>query len=407
MPTEKVEIGFDLVLPTGPYFTLDDPVKGQLDNTTYTLAGFQYYDVTEYVTDIGVNRGKTDYIANISSGELVVNLNNLSRAFDPLYEASPFYGNILPKRLVRYSVDGIQAYQGVIDDWNLEYSIDGDATASFAASDGFVYLNNQTLPTGTATPELSGARVTDILDNEFVLWPADARDIDPGTASFGADVIPDNTNVLSYLQQVELAELGLLFISKNGTLVYRDRSHVPSTTGLVRLSDDGTGIGYSNMIISYGSEDLVNEVVASSIITTNETTASDLASQEEYGIFNATYTDLLLNTDAQIETFATTILAKNSQPVYRFKEVEVKLNELDSADLTAILNLELGDFVQVTFTPSNVPPAIVRYAQIIRLTHNVDVSGEHIMTFGLNTLNFTYLVLDDTVFGRLDEGALF
>jgi len=130
MPTEKVEIGFDLVLPTGPYFTLDDPVKGQLDNTTYTLAGFQYYDVTEYVTDIGVNRGKTDYIANISSGELVVNLNNLSRAFDPLYEASPFYGNILPKRLVRYSVDGIQAYQGVIDDWNLEYSIDGDATAS-------------------------------------------------------------------------------------------------------------------------------------------------------------------------------------------------------------------------------------------------------------------------------------
>jgi hypothetical protein len=160
------------------------------------------------------------------------------------------------------------------------------------------------------------------------------------------------------------------------------------------------------MIISYGSEDLVNEVVASSIITTNETTASDLASQEEYGIFNATYTDLLLNTDAQIETFATTILAKNSQPVYRFKEVEVKLNELDSADLTAILNLELGDFVQVTFTPSNVPPAIVRYAQIIRLTHNVDVSGEHIMTFGLNTLNFTYLVLDDTIFGKLDQGSL-
>lgn len=407
MPTEKVEIGFDLVLPTGPYFTLDDPVKGQLDNTSYTLAGFQYYDVTSYVTDIAVQRGKSDYIANISSGELVVNLNNLSRAFDPLYTSSPFYGNILPKRVVRYSVDGIQTYQGVIDDWNLEYSIDGDATASFVASDGFVYLNNQTLPASTATPELSGARVTDVLDNEFVQWPTADRDIDPGTTTFGADVIPENTNVLNYLQQIELAELGLLFIGKTGTLVYRDRSHVPSTTGLVRLADDGTGIGYSNMVISYGSEDLVNEVVASSIITTNETTASDTSSQSEYGIFNATYTDLLLNTDAQVETFATTILAKNSQPVYRFKEVEVKLNELDSADLTAILNLELGDFVQVTFTPSNLPPAINRYAQVIRLTHNVDVSGEHIMTFGLDTLNFTYLVLDDEVFGRLDEGALY
>jgi hypothetical protein len=406
MLAEKVEIGFDLVLPTGPYFTLDDAIKGQLDNTTFRLAGFQYYDITEYVTDVSVRRGKSDYIANISSGELVVTLNNLNRFFDPLYAASPFFGNIKPKRVVRYSVNGVQAYQGVIDDWNLDYNIDGEALASFSASDGFVYLNNQTLATFTATPQLSGSRINAILNNEFVLWPPEQRDIDPGNTTFGADVIPDNQNVLQYLQQAELAELGLLFIGKTGTLIYRDRNHIPSTTGLVSFSDSGTGIGYSNMVISYGSENLINEVVANSIITNTELTASDTASKQEYGIFNQTYSDLLLSNDTQVETFATTILAKYSEPVYSFKEVEVRLNELDSADLTAVLNLELGDFVQVTFTPSNVPPAIIRFAQIIRLTHNVDVSGEHVMTFGLDTLNFTYLVLDDTIFGRLDEGAL-
>lgn len=406
MATEKVEIGFDLVLPTGPFFTLDDPVKGQLDNTTYTLAGFQYYDVTEWVTDVGVNRGKADYIANISSGELVVTLNNLNRYFDPLFADSPFFGNIKPKRVVRYSIEGVQQYQGVIDDWNLDYDIAGDSTATFVASDGFVYVNNQTLAGGTATPQLSGARVTSILDNEFVQWPADQRDIDPGTVTFGADVIPENQNVLAYLQQIELAELGLLFIDKTGKIVYRDRNHIPTTSNLVSFADNGTGIGYNNMVISYGSEDLVNEVVASSIITTNETTASDLASQEEYGIFNSTYTDLLLATDTDVEIFATTILAKYNQPVYRFKEITVRLNDLDSADLLAVLNLELGDFVQVTFTPSNVPPAITRFAQIIRMTQNSDVSGEQFMTFGLDTLNFTYLVLDDLVFGRLDEGSL-
>jgi hypothetical protein len=406
MPTEKVEIGFDLVLPTGPFFTLDDPVKGRLDNTVYTLAGFQYYDITEYVTDVAVQRGKSDYIANISSGSLVVTLNNLNRYFDPLFTASPFFGNIKPKRVVRYSINGVQAYQGVIDDWNLDYNIQGEALASFSASDGFVYLNNQTLATFTATSQLSGARVNAILDNSFVLWPSDQRDIDLGTTTFGADVVPDNQNVLQYLQQAELAELGLLFIGKTGTLIYRDRSHIPSTTGLVSFADNNTGIGYSNMVISYGSENLINEVVANSIITNTEITATDLASKEEYGIFNQTYSDLLLSNDAQVEAFTTTILAKYSEPVYSFKEVEVRLNELDSADLLAVLNLELGDFVQVTFTPSKVPPAIVRYAQIIRLTHNVDVSGDHVMTFGLDTLNFTYLVLDDTIFGRLDEGAL-
>lgn len=406
MPTEKVEIGFDLVLPTGPYFTLDDATKGKLDNTLYTLAGFQYYDVTSYVTDIAVQRGKSDYIANVSSGELVVTLTNLSRAFDPLYTSSPFYGNIIPKRVVRYSINGVQAYQGVIDDWNLEYDINGDSLASFVASDGFVYLNNQTLPASTATTQTSGARVNAILDNSFVQWPSADRDIDTGQTTFGADVIPDNQNVLQYLQKIEQSELGLLFIAKDGTLVFRDRQHVPSTTGLVKFADDGTGIGYNNMVISYGSEDLINEVVANSIITNSEITAVDTASQQAYGIFNNTYSDLLLSTDAQVETFATTILAQYSQPVYRFREITIQLDRLSNADLLSVLNLELGDFVQVTFTPSKVPPAITKFAEIIRLTHNVDVAGDHTMTFGLDTLNFTYLVLDDTIFGKLDQGSL-
>ena len=198
MPNQLVEIGFDQIVPGGNWFTLDDPTKGVLDNTSYLLAGFAYYDVTEYVTDIEVSRGKADDIGTISAGELVVQLNNRTRAFDPTYEAGPFYGNILPKRLVRYTSNGIQQYQGVIDDWNLEYTPDGDAVASFICSDGFVYLNNQTLGAGTATAQLSGARVNAILDNEFVKWPATDRDIDTGTELLGADVIADNQNVLEY-----------------------------------------------------------------------------------------------------------------------------------------------------------------------------------------------------------------
>lgn len=406
MPTEKVEIGFELVLPTGPYFTLDDPVKGVLDNTTYTLAGFQYYDVTNYVTDIRVNRGKSDNIDNISAGELVVELNNRSRAFDPTYTSSPFYGNILPKRVVRYSVNDVQQYQGVIDDWNLVYTPDGDAIASFVASDGFVYLNNQTLAASTATAQLSGARVTSILDDEYVQWSAEDRDIDPGTTTLGANEVTDGQGVLSYLQQIEQSELGLFFISKDGKATFRDRTHTPTTTGLTVFADDGTGIAYQNLLISYGSENLVNEVDGTSVITTNQTLAIDQQSQEEFGIFNLSFTDLLLSTDAQVETFAATLLARYSQPVYRFTEIEVRLNDLSLANQNKVLGLELGDFVQVIFTPSNTPPAINKYAEVIRANHRVDLSGEHIVTLGLNTLNFTYLILDDTIFGRLDEGSL-
>lgn len=406
MPDQLVEIGFDLVLETGPFFTLDDSVKGKLDNTEYTLAGFRYYDITDYVTSIEVTRGKSDDIATISAGELVVELNNRTRAFDPTYAAGPYFGNILPKRLVRYSVNGIQQYQGVLDDWGLNYTPDGDAVANFVASDGFVYLNNQTLAAGTATGQLSGARITELLDSEFVQWPADQRDIDPGSVTLGANTVEEGQPVLSYIQAIEQSELGLFFIDKSGKATFRDRTHTPSTTDLVTFADDGTGIGYQNLLISYGSEDLVNEVVSTSVITTTETTSVDEASQEEFGIFNATFPDLLLSTDDQVAVYNATLLAKYSQPVYRFSEIEIRLNDLSLENQNKVLDIELGDFVQVIFTPSNLPPAINKFAEVIRANHSVDISGEHIVTLGLNTLNFTYLILDDTVFGKLDEGSL-
>ena len=406
MPTQLVEIGFDLVLPTGPFFTLDDATKGRLDNTSFRLAGFAYYDVTDYVTNIEVTRGKSDDIDNISSGELVVELNNRTRAFDPEYADSPFFGNILPKRVVRYSVNGVQQYQGVIDDWGLNYTPDGDALANFVASDGFVYLNNQTLGAGTATVQSSGARISAILDDPFVAWPPADRSIATGVTTVGANVVEDGQNALAYLQLVEQGELGLFFISKDGKAVFRERNYAPSTSGITQFRDDGTGIGYQNLVVSYGSENLVNEVDSTSVITTTQTLSVDTASQQEYGIFNQTFSDLLLNTDSQVAEFNATLLAKYSQPVYRFSELEVRLNSLTEADQNKVLALELGDFVQVVFTPSGIPPAINKFAQVIRANHSVDISGEHIVTLGLNTLNFTYLILDDTIFGKLDEGSL-
>jgi hypothetical protein len=406
MPTQKVEIGFDFLAQSGPFFTLDDPIQGQLDNTEFRLAGFAYYDITEYVTGIEVTRGKSDDISQISAGELVVTLNNRTRVFDPTYAASPFFGNILPKRSVRYSANGIQQAQMVIDDWNLEYTPDGDAIASFVSSDGFIYLNNQTLPAGTATAQLSGARIESILDSEFVQWPAADRDIDTGSQLLGANVVESGQNVLAYIQQVEQSELGLFFVSKDGKATFQDRLHTPVTADLVVFTDTGSGIGYQNLLISYGSEDLINEVDATSVITSTQTVATSEASQDEFGIFNATFTDLLLATDEQVAAFATSLLADYSYPIYRFTELEVRLNDLSLENQAKVLGLELGDFVQVIFTPSNIPPAISKYAEVIRANHAVDVSGEHIVTLGLNTLNSTFFILDDIVFGRLDESSL-
>jgi hypothetical protein len=402
MPTEKVEIGFDLIGPGGPFLLLDDPVAGQLDDPDWVLAGTIFIDISDSVRSITINRGKSNDISTFSSGEAVVTLNNRDRAFDPTYAASPYYGNIIPKRQVRISSNDIIQYVGSVDDWNLDYSTDGDATATFVTSDGFNLLNNQTLPASTATAQFSGERVNAILSDPNVEWPLALRNIDTGSAYLGADLIASDTNVLGYLQLVEQTELGRFFIGKSGNAVFQDRSVAPTSVGLLHLTDDGSGIKYTDLAVVYGSENLANEIVVSSVITSTTVTANDTDSQGAYGIFNLTLTDLLTAFDSELENLATFLARRFSQPEYKFDSLNVRLNNLNLTQQNQLLNLELGDVVKVSFTPSGIPPAIVKYAEIIRIQQTVDVSGEHVINLGLSTVDLTYLILDDPVFGMLD-----
>lgn len=402
MLVEKIEVGFDLSDFGGPFLTLDDPVKGKLDDPAWPLGGPIFYDITDDVRSIQLSRGKTQEFDSFNSGECVVELNNRLRWYDPTYEAGPYYGQIVPKRPMRMSTNGIVQYVGVIDDWNLEYTSEGEAIATFVTSDGFSYLNNQTLSAGTATSQLSGARVNAILSDVNVQWPVADRLIDAGDKVMGADVIDANTNVLSYLQLVEQSEGGRFFVGKSGDMVFKDSSIVPSLDSIVELSDNGTGIPYSNMTVVYGSEKLFNEVVLSSVITTTEVTAQDTDSIDQYGILNLTQTDLLIESDSVLTSYALRLVGQYSRPEFRFDAVDVRLNDLTELEQASLLNLEIGDIVRVVFTPSNLPPAIEKYAEIIRIDHEVDIAGEHIINFGFSTVDTIGWLLGTEAFGRLD-----
>lgn len=401
MPTQKVEIGFDLAGNNGPFFVLDDAERGVLNNTAWTLAGTFFYDVTEYVKDIQITRGKNRDIDSYSAGESIVTLNNYNRYFDPTYQASPFYGNIIPRREVKISSNGIQQYFGTIDDWNLRYAVNGESTVTFVTSDGFYRLNNQTVTPGTATVQTTGERINAILDDPEVAWPSTYRNIDTGVVTVGANVVGENQNALQYLKLIEKTEFGAFFIAKNGYATFKDRTVVQPNSGIVTLTDDGTGIGYSDIRITYGSEQLANEIVITSAITTSTVTAIDLASQGVYGVLNLTLSDLLMNTDEQVEDLAVYLANKYSQPEYRFDAVEIIMDDLSLEDQAKVLNLELNDVVKVQFTPNGIGPAISQYAEIININHRADLQI-HRVTLGLARLDFLYFILDDTTFGTLD-----
>jgi len=404
IPTPKVEIGFDLTdSPVGPFFRLNDDEAGRLDNTQYRLGGTIFYDVTDRVRTFSVNRGKGRRFANFRSGGATIEFNNHDRAFDPLYPDSPFAGNIIPRREIRVSMGTAVQFTGWIDDWDLTYSPDGNSIAGAVATDAFTFLANQKLTAGTPVQETTGERISTTLSDPEVGWAADLRDIDTGTVDVGTQEIQASTNALTYMQKVAETENGLFFVDKQGRVAFRDGVQAPSSADLVTF-DQGNNIPYRNIGIIYGSELLYNEVtIANSGGGT--AVATSPSSQGEYGIRQLTITDLLGATDEQSVDLALKLVDLYSEPEYRVETLEVGLHDLDTADQDTVLGIELGSVCKIEFTPNGIGDPIERFVSVIRIEHSVRVD-RHFVTFGFQEIKYLSLVLDDAVFGKLDEGTL-
>jgi hypothetical protein len=382
-------------------FTLDDPVAGIIGSTEFVIGGVSFTDISSRVRTISVNRGKNRDLDRFNAGNLSVELNNEDRAFDPLYASSPFAGNIVPRRDVRVSADGTALYVGKILDWNFQYEPNGRQTASLDAADALTFFAQQDLTFGTATAELTGARVNAVLSQPSVDWPISDRVIDTGNSQLGTDVFTGNA--LSYLQKVEQSEAGLFFISKSGDVVFRDRLTTPTVDNVTVFADDGSGIPYAPAGFDYGTEQLYNVVTVTAPAGT--AVASDALSQTRYGIA-AVSVDTLISDGATAEGLADLLVSRYKEPDLRFDAIRVTVNGLGSSDRAAVLALEIGDVAQVKLSPGNPPvgPSIERYGLIISIKHEIAPEA-HEITFGLGSLQTSLFVIGDSEFGTIGVGA--
>jgi hypothetical protein len=395
-----VEIGVYLTAGDTPYFRLNDPVKGKLNNTQYRLAGPIFYDITDEVRNVTVKRGKNRELDRYSAGNATVSLNNQTRLFDPLNTASVFYGNIIPRRQIRIRSGGFNQFVGVVEDWNFEYDVSGQSLASITAADGFTLLAQQTLTPGTATAQKTGARIEAVLSQPSVAWPLEDRIIDTGNSDLGADVF--DGNVLSYLQTVEASEQGQFFVNRDGYIRFINGAVTPTSAGAPLFSDAGDGIPYVGASVQYGTELLYNQVEVT--YPAGTANASNSESQTKYGI-SATSVDTLLGFGSNAEGLADYWVARYGEPDYRFDAIDVSIDGLSGSDAETVLQFELGDIVEMKFTPNDIGDPIERYLQITSIDHTIGIDS-HLVRFGVGSLQFAFLVLDDTGFGILDENAL-
>jgi hypothetical protein len=294
------------------------------------------------------------------------------------------------------------AFYGYIDDWDLSYDIGGNNTASIRASDGFGLLANQLIADQTMPIESSGLRILRLLSDPSVNYPGLARNIQTGVKFLGTDVTL-NDNALSYFQQIELSELGQLFVNKTGDLTFLDssRNNPKLSDSTQTFADDGTGIAFTALDVVYGSEQLTNTLTvtypAGVIVGTNTT------SVDSYGVTSLSVETVNQNnTDAQY--LANYYTLRFGSPQYRVNAITVNLLSLSDANQTAVLGLELGDVVTVKFTPGNVAPQIVQYGKVVRINSNIGDGGKRYeVEFGLETFQTFPFIFNDATYGKLDS----
>lgn len=407
-PATTVKVAFDTSEIDPSFFTLDDATKGVLDGATFKLAGDILQDITDYVRAVTITRGRSRELDRYSTGQASVVLDNRTRAFDPTSVASPFLGQIKPRKAFDVTTGGIHRIVGNVQDWQFAFDVSGDATATIVGVDGFGVLARQTLndlAVGTAT---TSDRVDTILSAAGVSWPDGLRDIEAGGVSLVAGTA--DGNALTYLQAIETVEDGAFFMSRDGAATWRVRGSSYSDTGydaavsydaagtayaypsptvttdlvFTDEADDGSGTycDYMTLGLELGTDLLYNQVTVTRG-TASPITVDSTTSQDEYGIAPLSVDGSYLVNDAAGTALANHLLAKYRQPVARFTDLSVELAGLSSSVVDRVLALDLGDVVPVRFRPAYTGERVERTAIVEGITEDIR-ADRHRITFRLS-----------------------
>jgi hypothetical protein len=413
---------YDLQIDAGftiDAFTLDDPLRGILDDPIYVLDGTtQFASVIESTQSISVKRGRRDIGDTFSAGTMAFEILDVSGIFNPFDENSPFYDTnqnvpgLAPMRevkLIRYdNADNPELlFRGFVINYDYNFALGGLDTVTVYCADQFYLLSQTYLDEFNPSAELSGARLNTVLSLPEVDFPTGAsRDISTGTVNLGHDAaytVAAGTNVLTYVSQVnDTAEFGRVFMSREGVFTFQDRIGNTLSGSVADFHDDGTNIPYNGLGISFEADAVINRSVVTGL-DGKTATAEDTGSIATYFIQTSSITNSLLHIQGEIDTAASYLL--NPDPEARFTSVETAFMALTTAQRDTVAVIEIGDTVTIekTFASGTGTTQLAQELSVEGIEHYLDLSSGHrvLISTAPTTIVFE-LILDSSLYGTLD-----
>jgi hypothetical protein len=244
-------------------FTLDDDLLGILDED-FLDGSTTFFDVTEYVLNVSIKRGRSSQDAQFGAGTCSITLDDLKGQdrFSVANSASPYWNvdrgrlGFEPRRAVRISRNDEYIFVGLIIHYNTQFSMDNHNIVSVECVDAFLNLTTTTLNDLTPPAELSGARVDRILGLPEVGFPTTPPPvIATGVANLSSIAITTQTPLAYFNSLIQDAEQGRMYIDRDGVFIWEART--PNSTEespTIIFGDDpleATQIPYETLEVIY------------------------------------------------------------------------------------------------------------------------------------------------------------
>lgn len=413
MPGTVVQSGeYTLELDTGfnvNQFTLDDPTAGVLDSPVFVIQGTsQFADITEYVTRITYKRGREKTDDQFGASTMNFTMLDQTGILGPYDSSSPYYNptndepGLAPLRKIRLKRESTYLFTGVVIGYDYQFALAGPNTVNVTCADDFYKLAQTQLDEWNVTSQTSGQRINSTLALPEVDYDG-TTDIDTGTVDLGHDsfyTVPQGTNTLTYLQQINDAEQGRLFMAADGTLTFQPRISFTFNAPTLSFKDDGVGTKYSDLSIAFDADEVVNRAYVKAL-DGDDATDTDAASIAKYFTQSRTITNSLLHTQTQIDDLAEYLLVP--EPLPRYTSLTTTFSRLTEAERDLAAGIDIGDTISIEKEIPNLQQPIAEVLSVEGISGIIDVKSGHTVTYYTASTVFLYeLILDDAIYGELD-----
>ena len=389
-------------------FTLDSSL---LDGTDVLDGSTDFVDATEYVLSVAIQRGRTSQTDQFSPGTCRVLADDRAsgRLFDPANTASTWYEgsfDLAPRRAIKVLAGTAELFVGAITDLDITYEMPNLSFASIVSADGLYELSRTALTAFSPSSQLTSDRVTAILNRPEVNFSTALRDISTGVATCGTVAYTDNTNTLSALQAVAIAEDGRLFANRRNQIVFDPRIDFTFSTAIASFGGTASNnIPILAIGVAYGQETLFNRVQVDVDGGTAAQVVSDATSQTKYGVQTLSFSSVPLVSEAAGATLAQNLLDKYKEPKIRFNEISTSLNACGSALWPTVLALDVGSVIAVTKRYDQGLPATRTESVFIESVAHDITPSDHRIRFGLGQAQLlTAFILDQDLLDDVDVG---